>query len=205
MNNQHCPVLWGFYRQLRASLTFANSGFSWFDVDDLEDDIKRAISTHEYSQLRAFLIVEDMLGRIDDICKKRLKPSIEPALVLRPRSWERLSQIKTNLVKLQEDAELTVAECKLEGTVVSMGGDVEIILAGPGTKDSDRISAARLVAEICSPTIEAIRSLRPYLRNEDAIIQNVSTLYVQFLRPQFGSEMAGILYNMMKQLLGVRL
>jgi hypothetical protein len=202
VNNQHCPVLWGFYKQLRLKPGSSAWGEA-FDLDELEEEIRRAPSSHEYSQFRAFLIVEDMLGRINELCKK-LKPNFEPDLVLKPRSWERLSQIKTNLVKLQNEAELTTAEGKLEGSVIMTEGDVEIILGGANSKtDNDRLSAARLIAPLCTPTIEAVRSLRPYLRNDDAPIQNVPVLYSQFMTIHYGYN--SNLFNMTKCLIGVRL
>lgn len=194
MNKQHCPILWGCLQQLYRGPWPTSP-----NLDDLEDSVSRAPSSHEYSQYRAFLLIEDMLERVESKVND-MSSNLRVDLQLSPRSWDQLSRVKSELTKLLHEAEMVIAEAKLEGTVIHNQWDVEVIIS-PKIGETNNLSAARSLVDTCGEIIEAIRSLRPYLRNEDAPIQNIPVLYASFLTKTKGFGAAINLENAIKSLL----
>lgn len=176
------------------------------DLDEIEAEAKNTISTADYSKLRGFLVIENMLKHTSDLLHGVglvNMPFVD--LTLHERSWGELTRVKTELARLHDETEMEIAEGKLEGVILlNEGTNKEVIKVGNGV--SQHLHLISRLAKRSLYTTKAIRLFRPYLRNEDATISGLGELLACLYQEVYSqSGVAHHMYSLTRVLMEARI
>lgn len=192
-----CPIIKQCIKQLK--LEPYRELLTDFDLEEIQDRSERCIAAVEYTRLRGFMLIEEMLTAVKTIYETEYKTESSPNLVLQLplRSWSGLTTVKESLKELVNDVELELGEAQLQGNQIDAEFGFSVVCK-PSPDDtetwsarSNRIRAALLMRGFLPVINNAIRAFRPFLSNPDASISIVVDSTARVLREVYGDASGG--------------
>lgn len=188
MTTEYCPIT----RRLITSLRKMDRVRRLCpDLDDQLDAIELRTGTMptdpKHVRLRGFIIIEGMTAYIDEEYNKRYKATHAGKCPMRPsaRTWGCLTGAMEQIVHVVDQLELDITEGQFEG--VQYVGNTCITVGAQSGLDVQRSHKARTLQYLCKVTVNAIRTLRPYLRNPKSPVSALGDQTLDFYREIYGS------------------